>query len=132
MANLVRPGHDRDMHHTLDAWLKLDECPVVSQTHHTTSDAGADCVLSGYAGPRIGALLFQAKRNTPSLSIVLEDAHFHLVTDVEHFRRMSDTAPRHVRDMKQSIDAAEIDEGPVIRDILHHALNQLPLLQRGE
>src|SRR4026209_2855682 len=45
---------------------------------------------------------------------------------------MTDTAPGHVRDMEESVDAAEVDEGPVIRNVLHHALNQLPFFQRGE
>ena len=45
---------------------------------------------------------------------------------------MADTAPGHVRDVEKPVDATEIDERPVIRDVLHHAVNQLPFLQRGE
>src|SRR5262245_32494928 len=45
---------------------------------------------------------------------------------------MADTAPGHVRDMEQPVDAAEVDERPVICDIFHHPLNQLPFLQGGK
>src|SRR6185295_8619090 len=120
------------MHQSLNTRLELDECSVVGQAHDTTSNAGTDRVLAGHAGPGIGALLFQAERNAPGLSIVFEDADFHLVADVEHFRRMADTAPGHVRDVEQPVDAAEVDECSVIRDVLYHAMNQLPFLQRGQ
>src|SRR6185295_10400382 len=45
---------------------------------------------------------------------------------------MADTAPGHVCDVEQPVDAAEVDKCSVIRDVLHHALNQLPFLQRGQ
>src|SRR5688572_12870567 len=45
---------------------------------------------------------------------------------------MADTAPGHVRNVEEPVDAAEVDERPIIRDVLHHALNQLPFLQRGQ
>ena len=34
--------------------------------------------------------------------------------------------------MQQAVDAAEIDEGAVIRDVLHHARQHLALAQRGD
>src|SRR5579864_2056758 len=42
---------------------------------------------------------------------------------------MPDAAPRHVRDMKQPVDAAEIDERPVVGDVLHDALEDLALCE---
>jgi len=76
---------DLAMKLSFDTGLELDECPIVGQAHDTTSDTGANRILRGYAGPGVGALLFQAERNASSLSVVFEHAHFHLVADVEHF-----------------------------------------------
>src|SRR4029079_2805110 len=120
------------MHQSLDAGLELDERPVVSEAHDTTSDAGTNRIFTRHARPGIGTLLFQAKGNAPGLPIILEDAHFHLIADVEHFRRMADTAPGHIRNVEESVDTAEVDECSIIGDVFYHALNQLPFLQRRE
>ncbi len=45
---------------------------------------------------------------------------------------MSDTTPGHVGNVQQPIDAAEVDERPVIGDVLDRALDQLTFFQRGE
>ena len=42
---------------------------------------------------------------------------------------MRDAAPRHVRDVEQAVNAAEIDERAEVRDVLHDALTDLILLQ---
>ncbi len=51
------------------------------------------------------------------------------MADDQRLARMVDAAPRDVRDMKQTIDAAEIDEGTVVGDVLHHAVEDHALLQ---
>ena len=38
---------------------------------------------------------------------------------------MVDAPPRHVGDVQQAVDAAEIDEGAVFGDVLHHAVDDL-------
>ena len=40
--------------------------------------------------------------------------------------------PRHVGDVQQAVHAAEIDEGAVVGEVLHHAFHLLPLLHGGE
>src|SRR5678815_2230149 len=42
---------------------------------------------------------------------------------------MRDAAPRHVGDVEQAVDAAEIDECPEVGDVLDHALPDRLLLQ---
>ena len=59
----------------------------------------------------------------------MQHHHFHLVADLEDLGRVSDAAPRHVRHVEQPVDAAQVDEGAVIGDVLdrareHHALGQ--------
>ncbi len=45
---------------------------------------------------------------------------------------MADAAPRHVGDVQQAVDAAEVDERPVVGDVLDDALEHLALGQRLE
>ena len=42
---------------------------------------------------------------------------------------MVDPAPRHVGDVEEPVDAAEVDEGAVIGDVLDHALHDLAVLE---
>src|SRR6185503_13136896 len=53
--------------------------------------------------------------------------HVDLVVDLEELRRVADAAPRHVGDVQQAVDAAQIDERAVIGDVLDHALEDLAL-----
>ena len=45
---------------------------------------------------------------------------------------MADAAPRHIGDVEQAVDTAEIDEGAVVGDVLHHAAQHLALGERLE
>src|ERR1700736_6201366 len=45
---------------------------------------------------------------------------------------MLDAAPRHIGDMQQAIDAAEVDEGAVIGDVLHRAFEDDALFEHFE
>ena len=45
---------------------------------------------------------------------------------------MRDAAPRHVRDMEQAVDAAEVDEGAVVGDVLDHSTEDLAFGERVE
>src|SRR3954464_14391031 len=45
---------------------------------------------------------------------------------------MTDAAPRHVRDVQQAVDAAEIDERAVVGDVLDDALEDLAFGERLE
>src|SRR6185437_12840973 len=49
--------------------------------------------------------------------------------DMERFRGMVDAPPSDVGDVEQAIDAAKIDEGAVIGDVLDDALEDLALLE---
>src|SRR6185295_13642465 len=56
----------------------------------------------------------------------------HLVAHLEHFARVVDAAPAHVRDVEQAVDAAEIDERAVLGDVLDGALDGHALLEGFE
>src|SRR5262250_1080531 len=45
---------------------------------------------------------------------------------------MVDAPPGDVRDVQQPVDAAQIDKGAVVGQVLHHALQHLAFLQAGD
>src|SRR5690606_35593184 len=89
----------------------------------------ADGVL--LVGPVPGILLdlLAAERDALGLGVELEDDHLGLVTHVEELAGMTDAAPRHVGDVEQAVDAAEVDEGAVVGEVVDHALEDRAVLQ---
>ena len=73
----------------------------------------------------------------PSETRSVAGSYFRTMTsissfDLEQLRRMRDAAPRHVGDVEQAVDAAEIDERAVVGDVLDHAAEDLALGERVE
>src|SRR5690606_31849205 len=58
-----------------------------------------------------------------------DDLHLDRLADRQDLGRMVDAAPRHVGDMEQAVDAAEVDERTVVGDVLDHALDHLTLFE---
>src|SRR5262249_50444883 len=65
----------------------------------------------------------EAERDALGLGVVLEDLDGDLVVDLEHLGRVLDATPAHVGDVEQAVDAAEVDEGAVLGDVLDDALD---------
>ena len=94
---------------------------VVREAHDLALHTRADRVLLGHADPGILAQLLVAERHPLALRIEVEDDDVDLVADLEHLARVRDATPRHVRDVQQAIDAAEVGERTVVGDVLDHA-----------
>ena len=77
----------------------------------------------------IRAELLDAERNALALAVELEDADVDLVADLDDFGRMLDALPRHVGDVQQAVDAAEVDERAVVGQVLDHALDHVAFLE---
>ncbi len=75
------------------------------------------------------AQLLQAQRHALAFAVELQDPHVDLFADLDDFGRMLDALPRHVGDVQQSVDAAQVHEGAVVGEILHHTLDRRTLLQ---
>src|SRR6185312_3661140 len=76
--------------------------------------------------------LLQAQRDAVALAIELQHAHVELVADVDDFGRVTHALPRHVGDVQQAVDAAEVDERTVIGEVLDDALDDRAFLQALE
>src|SRR5690606_14436801 len=126
---LVRPIHLGDVHETLDAFLDLDEAAVVGDVRHAAEDARTGRVAPRKILPRIRAELLEAERHAIALAVEFQHLDLELLADRHDLGRMLDALPRHVRDVQQAVDAAEIDEGAVVREVLHDALQDCAFLE---
>src|SRR5262245_29757753 len=129
MRDALGPRHLGDVHEAFDARLELDEGAVVGEADHLAVHARADRIALGDAGPRIGHDLLHAQRHAAAIRIVLEDDDAHAVADTDHVGRLVHAAPRHVGDVQQPVDAAEVDERTVVGDVFDDALEDDALFE---
>ena len=91
--------------------------------------ARADRILLGDVLPRVALELLEAERDALALPVDVEHLDLELRADLHDLGRMRDAAPRHVGDVQQAVDAAEVDERTEVGDVLDDALPDLVLLQ---
>ncbi len=129
---LLGPAHLGDVDQAFDARLQLHEGAVVGDVRHGALDARADRILGLDRLPRIGLKLLHAERDALRLRVDADDLHLHRVADIEDLGGVVDAAPGHVGDVQQAVDAAEIDEGAVVGDVLDETVDHLALLEAGD
>ena len=132
MDVLLGPAHLGDVDQALDARLQLDEGTVVGDVRDLALVAGADRILGLDAFPRIGLQLLHAEADALRLGIDADDLHLDGVADIDDLAGMIDAAPGHVGDVQQAVDAAQIDEGAVVGDVLDDAVDDLAFLEAGD
>ena len=71
--------------------------------------------------PRVRSQLANAQRNALFFAVELQHLDGDLVARMQHFGRMIDAPMRHVADVQQAVDAAQIDERAVFGEVLHRA-----------
>ncbi len=90
---------------------------------------GARRVFAADAFPRIGLELLHAEADALGLRVEADDLHLDLLADLQRLGRVVDAPPGDVGDVQQAVDAAEIDEGAVVGDVLDHAVEDLAFLE---
>ena len=128
-AGTPRPGHLRHVDETFHPLFQLDEGAIIGDTDHPSIDAGSGGKFGVDILPGVVGNLLVAKTHPLPLPVELQDHHLHRVADLEHLGRMPHPAPGHVGDVKETVQSAEIDEGPVVGDVLDHTLDHLSLFQ---
>src|SRR2546422_284660 len=129
VAHVARPAHLGDVDQALDPRLELDERAVVRDRDDLALHARAHGVLRGHVLPGVRLQLFQAEADALALPVDVEDLDLDLLPDVHHLGRVRHAAIAHVRDVEQSVHAAQIDEGTEVGDVLDDALPHLAYLQ---
>src|SRR5262249_40250549 len=129
---LVGPVHLRDVHQAFDARLDLDEGAVVGDVGDLAEQARTRRVAARHAVPWVVAQLLDAERDAVLLGVELEHLGGELLAHLHHLARVAHAAPRHVGDVQQAVDAAEVDERAVLGDVLDHAVHDGAFGQRLE
>ena len=83
-------------------------------------------------GPGVLHHLLEAQRDALGLGVELEHLDPDVVADLEQLRGVGDPAPGHVGDVQQAVDAAQVDEGAVLGEVLDDALDDLAFLELVE
>jgi hypothetical protein len=112
-----------------DTRLELDERTVVRDRNDLACDTSAHRILLGDILPRIRLELLQPKADALARPVDVEHLDLELLSDLHELGRMRDSAPRHVGDVEQAVDATEIDECTEVGDVLDDALPHLILLE---
>ena len=130
MGDALGPRHFGHVQQALDTALQLDKGAVIGQADDFSVHATLDRITLGNGEPGIGNQLLETQRDPLALGIVLEDHDLDGLAGLDHFRRVADTAPRHIGHVQQAVDATEIDKRPVVGDILDRSLQNDPLLKQ--
>src|SRR5437870_3406326 len=129
VAHVARPAHLGDVDQALDPRLELDERAVVRDRDDLALHARAHRVLRGHVLPGVRLQLLQAEADALAFPVDVEDLDLDLLPDVHHLGRVRHAAIALVRDVEQSVHAAQIDEGAEVGDVLDDALSHLAYLQ---
>ena len=130
--DLLCPRHLADVNQALDTLLQLHEGAVVDQADHPAAHPRPERILLVDQGPRVLRGLLVTQRDTLGFRVETENDDPDLIADPEVLRGMVDPAPGDVRDVEQAVDAAQVDEDAVVRDVLDHAWKPCPLLELGQ
>ena len=125
-------AHLGDVHETLDTFPDLDKRTEGHQLGHPAVDQLTHLVGAGELLPWV--LLGRLERQADPLPVKvdLEDLHLDLVTDRHHRRRMVNVLPRQLRNVDETVHAAEVDERTEVHHRGHDTLANLAGLEVGE
>ena len=129
---MLRPGHLADVDQTLDTRDHLYKCAVVRDDDDTTMDDITLLKVRIEGIPWVRHKLLETESDTCLLLIKVKDDHVDLLIDRDHLRGISDTTPREVGNMYQTVYATEVDEGTIRGDPLDDTLEDLTLLELGD
>src|SRR5690606_6188360 len=129
---LLGPGHFRAVDQAFDAGFQLNERTVGGDDRDAAGVLGVDRVLGFDAVPRVRLQLLHAERDALGVRVDLDDLDRDGVADGQDLRRMRDALPRHVGDVQQAVDAAQVDERTVVGDVLDDAFADFALLQLAD
>src|SRR5690606_37055309 len=129
VTDVAAPAHPGDVDQAIDARLELDERAVVGDRDHLALHARTHRVLLRDVLRRIALELLPAERDALALPVDVEDLDVDFLADRDQLARVGHATVRHVGDVEQAIDAAEVDERTEVGDVLDDTLADLSGLQ---
>jgi len=125
----VGPIHFGNVNQAFNAFFDFNEAAVVGQVGHATGQFGTFRITLSDSYPRIFAQLFQAQRYTSTLAVELQHFNSDFVANVYDFARVLNAFPRHVGDVQQAVNAAQINECAVVSEVLNDTFDFHAFLQ---
>ena len=125
----VGPVHFGNVHQTFNAFFDFNEAAVVSQVGYATSQFSTFWVTLSDSYPWIFAQLFQAEGYTSTLAVKLQHFNSDFVAHVHDFAWVLNAFPRHVGDVQQTINAAQVNECAVVSEVLNDTFDFHAFLQ---
>ena len=117
--NAFRPRQFADVHHTFDAFFQLHKRAVRHHADNLAVHLAVNRILQRNIVPRIPLLLLESKRNAFLFPVDFQNHHFDLRAHLHHFAGVIDSAPTHIGDVQQTVQAVEINERAEIGQVLH-------------
>src|SRR5690348_1712141 len=123
MLDALGPAHFADVDEAFDSFIELHKSAVIGDGHDFSTEVRPSGKPFGNSGPRIRNKLFAAEGNAHLLAVKFEDVHLNFVALLDGFRRMSDSSPDEIADVKEAVDAAKVHENAIISDVFHFAID---------
>ena len=117
------------MHQTLNTFFNLGKATVISEVGYPCVDPTALWVSVGDLHPGVLAQLLEPQGHAVTLAVEFENLDVHLLPDFNNLAGMLDSLPRHIGDVQQSINTAQVDKGAVVGEVFDHALDGHAFLQ---
>src|SRR5690242_10379083 len=130
MLDFLGPAEFGGVDEAFYALLELDKNAVVDNADDFAADFAAGRIFFRGVDPGIGAELLQAEGDALLFLVEFQDDDVELLFRLDQVGRMLDAAPAEVGEMEKTIDAAKIDEGAVLGDVLHVAVHDLAFRER--
>ena len=126
MVDPATLGELGDVDQPLHARRELDERAETLKACHGPARGPTDDEVAREQREGVVLERFGRERDLRALRVAdvvdADDAHPHLVADAHHLARVIEPRPRHLRDVEQAIDAADVDERAEVRDAGHDAV----------
>ena len=121
------PAHLAHRQQSFDAFFNFDEGAEILDLADAAGDRRADGVFVLGADPGVGHHLLEAQTELAGFRIDANDFHIDDIADFDELTRFDPAAVGDFADVKQAVDAAQIDEGAVIHDAAHRTAADLAL-----
>src|SRR5579863_576662 len=121
MLHALRPCHFAHMDEAFNSLFEFDERSVVRDADDASANVRALGIAMLGIEPRIWRELLESERDALLVFVVLENFYLDLVAHVHEVLGVSQASPGHVSNVKQAIEAAQIDESAVFGEVLDHS-----------
>ncbi len=120
----VGPVHLGHVNQAFNTWLEFNKCAVIGDVGDLAKQASALWVAAVHAHPWVVAHLFQTQGHAIFLGVKLENLSHNFLASRHYFAWVTHAAPRHIGDMQQAINSAQVNKCTVFGDVLDHALDR--------